>query len=208
MRTLKFAEKDKLWFTSDLHFDHRNIIELCNRPFNDIGHMNSALINNWNSVVQQEDTVIMAGDIFLYGKKDAWNNIIPQLVGHKILVEGNHDDERHIPRELFDIVSDGFINIRVKDEDVKDGEQRITICHYPMLSWYQSHRGAWQLYGHMHGNTISPKKDSNKEIKDFYDENFHYIEYIRPDQYDIGVDSNNFTPISYNQVKKIILSKK
>jgi len=45
------------WFTADLHFGHRNIIECCNRPFADVDAMNCALIQNWNQVVSDDDTV-------------------------------------------------------------------------------------------------------------------------------------------------------
>ena len=50
------------WFTSDVHFFfHKNIIKYSNRPFNDVNHMNDSLINNWNSVVGENDTVYSLG---------------------------------------------------------------------------------------------------------------------------------------------------
>ena len=42
---------DKVFFTSDTHFKHANIIKFCERPFGSIEEMNEALIANWNRVV-------------------------------------------------------------------------------------------------------------------------------------------------------------
>lgn len=44
----------RVFFTSDTHFNHANIIRFCNRPFKDVSHMNEAIISNWNRVVGQE----------------------------------------------------------------------------------------------------------------------------------------------------------
>ena len=53
-----------VFFIADLHFNHKRIIEICNRPFKDIYNMNTSLINNWNSVVNREDTVFVLGDFY------------------------------------------------------------------------------------------------------------------------------------------------
>lgn len=78
-----------MWFTSDPHFGHRNVISLCKRPFNSLEHMHSVMISNWNSVVAPEDTIIIVGD-FSLSTKDAVA-YGPALNGTKWLVPGNHD---------------------------------------------------------------------------------------------------------------------
>lgn len=42
---------DRIFFTSDTHFNHSSIIRHCNRPFADVEQMNKVLIENWNSVI-------------------------------------------------------------------------------------------------------------------------------------------------------------
>lgn len=81
--------KRKIWFTSDLHFGHRNVIQYCNRPFIDIQTMTEGLIKIWNDTVNKGDLVYVLGDFSLNPK---WSKeILPRLNGDKILIPGNHD---------------------------------------------------------------------------------------------------------------------
>ena len=174
-----------VFFTSDDHFQHKNIIKYCNRPFKTIQDMDSALVKNWNAIVGENDLVFHAGD-FCFGSKSSWAYLLDVLNGKKYLAAGNHD--KNITPDKFIDVQHRF-NLRIKgDDEIKDG-QRITIDHYPMLSWYQSHRGAWQLFGHVHGGLSNKRLDATK---------------LTPNQMDVGVDVHDFTPISYEEVKIII----
>lgn len=189
MKTLKLNEPDNLWFTSDNHFNHHNIIEYCNRPFKTAEEMNSVMIKNWNSVVPERGIVFILGD-FCFGHNQTWLWLLDALNGIKHLIVGNHD--KNITPSKFHEVVYGFRNVVVEDDEVGSEGQRITLCHYPMLSWYQSHRGAWQLFGHVHGELYN---DS------LANDGFDLRGKITPRQLDVGVDVHNFYPISYNQVK-------
>ena len=81
---------DKVFFTSDTHFNHTNIIQYCQRPFKSTDEMNEAIIDNWNSVVGEEDTVFHLGD-FCLGSSAEWNKILNRLNGKIYLILGNHD---------------------------------------------------------------------------------------------------------------------
>ena len=78
------------WYTADTHFGHTNIIKYCNRPFRDTSHMDTVLMNNWNSVVNPDDEVYVLGDIIL-GNFLAGIEKCKQLNGQKFMVPGNHD---------------------------------------------------------------------------------------------------------------------
>ena len=52
----------RIWFTSDYHMGHRNIIELCERPFVDVEEMESEIITRHNAVVGLDDVVYDLGD--------------------------------------------------------------------------------------------------------------------------------------------------
>lgn len=78
-----------IFFTSDLHIGHKNILTYCNRPFETLEAMHDYIIKQWNSQVSKDDTVYVLGDFSLNPK---WSGIIiPQLNGTKILISGNHD---------------------------------------------------------------------------------------------------------------------
>ncbi len=80
-----------IFFTSDLHIGHKGIIEFCNRPFRDTAEMQNILIQNYNSIVEQDDTVYILGDLTYKLPLDEANNIIAHPNGHKHLICGNHD---------------------------------------------------------------------------------------------------------------------
>lgn len=81
---------NRVFFTSDTHFNHTNIIRFCNRPFKDVSHMNETIISNWNRVVGSEDIVFHLGDFCLGGSAE-WINVLNRLNGKIYLISGNHD---------------------------------------------------------------------------------------------------------------------
>jgi len=200
MKTIEIKDKDKLYFTSDLHLSHENIIQLCKRPFKGIEEMNQSLINNWNNTINNDDTVFVLGDFCWSMSDKTIKYFISQLNGIKYFIKGNHDkNERAFP-QLYD----GFVNIKVVDSDDKkfSGYQYTTLCHYPMLSWYQSHRGAWQLFGHWHTlPDLQPMRRVENHESDYIKEEYLYMDRLRTYQYDVGVDMNNYRPVSYNFIK-------
>lgn len=79
-----------VWFTSDLHFGHKNILKYCNRPWNTVEEMDQGLLDNWNSVVQEDDIVFDLGD-FAFASSKRWKEILGRLRGKHYLVLGNHE---------------------------------------------------------------------------------------------------------------------
>ena len=67
----------KIWFTSDLHLNNKNVIKYCNRQYEDQYEMNKALIENWNSKVAEDDAVYVLGD-FIMGMADTIPDILAQ----------------------------------------------------------------------------------------------------------------------------------
>ena len=178
-------EAKHLFFTSDTHFGHENIIKFCNRPFANAQEMNETLINNWNRVVGPDDTIFHLGD-FAFGGSYLWNNMLDRLNGHIHLVIGNHDRKnlRQGYVQKFDSIYPQLqINI--------DGRS-VYLNHYPFLCYGGSYRGdkdaVWQLFGHVHSGPFSTGKDDER------------LKMLFPYQYDVGVDNNNFTPISWEDV--------
>ena len=180
---------DHTFFTSDTHFGHANIIRFCNRPFQNVEEMNEVLIENWNKVVSKDDTVFHLGD-FAFGGSSVWNSIIPRLNGHINLIIGNHDRKnlRQGYMSYFDMV---VPQLQIEIED-----NSIYLNHYQFLCYGGSYRGVWQLFGHVHSGPQADGLDISR------------LRVLLPTQYDVGVDNNNFTPISYREVKEKIESQK
>lgn len=165
-----------IFFTSDEHFDHDNIIKFCNRPFANTEEMQEKLIENHNSIVKKGDYVYHLGDMF-------WKTLTPtkamnimyRLNGRHQYIWGNHDKVLHQNaslREMF-VSFDDIVNLRL------NGYPNIVLCHYAMKVWNGSHRGAWHLYGHTHATLPEDETLS----------------------FDVGVDAQNFYPISLEDVK-------
>ncbi len=132
-----------VWFTSDTHFGHANIIELSGRPFGSVGEMDESLVANWNGVVRADDEVWHLGDF-------AFRNTVPaaeylrRLNGRVHLVWGNHDSAQ--TRALSGWASSGpYAEIGLEG-------RRLVLFHYAMRVWNRSHTGSVHLYGHSHGS--------------------------------------------------------
>jgi len=165
-----------IFFTSDTHFFHTNIIKYCNRPFENAEEMNEVIIRNWNSVVNYNDVVYHLGDFILgiTDKVKVAKSMRERLNGDIHFIMGNHDPKawRTNPEDR-----PRFLSLKDYDEITVDG-QPIVLFHYGMRTWHHDLRGTWQLYGHSHGG-LPPYGKSM----------------------DVGVDSNNFTPIAFEDLK-------
>ena len=133
-----------IFFTSDQHFGHFNIIRLCRRPFGTVEEMDEALLSKWNAKVKADDTVYILGDLFFRAAKV--ESILKALNGRKHLIVGNHD---HTWMKRV-AASDYFASVQTLKEVEIDGRV-LTLCHYPMLSYPQARRG-YMVYGHIHNN--------------------------------------------------------
>ncbi len=132
------------YYISDLHLAHARIIDYDHRPFADLNEMHKALINRWNSVVSETDTVYILGD-FCWAKESEWHHYLEPFSGQKVLIRGNHD-----PKEFSREVKNFFLDIKDYKE-ITDNGRHVIMCHYPI----PFHRAdydpnCWMLYGHVH----------------------------------------------------------
>lgn len=82
-----------IYLIADTHFYHQKVISYCDRPFASVEEMNTALVENWNRVVNSDDTVFHLGDVS-FGDFTQTYEVIDKLAGSKILIRGNHDERR------------------------------------------------------------------------------------------------------------------
>lgn len=168
-----------VYFISDTHFYHNNIIKYCNRPFSNVEEMNRVMIDKWNSIVKDEDTVYHLGD-FCLSSDDNLRDIFFKLNGNIILIRGNHDRK---PARYYEDI--GFTVL--KNAPIKLEEYKLMLSHVPVpISKVPS--GYINLHGHIH----------NKKISDEYPNDIY-----PPDKYiNVSVDVTDFEPISIDKIRK------
>ena len=149
------------------------------------------LIGRWNERIQPRDLVYHLGD-FAFRSKAQRAAIIQRLNGTIHLVRGNHDPDPDTwwKEQGFEWVRDYYV-LKVHDQHIDEEDrinqyhQSIVLMHFPILSWENMHHGTWHLHGHSHGS----------------------LPMARGMRYDVGVDPNNWYPISYEEVKKIMIMR-
>lgn len=177
-----------IFFTSDTHFNHANVIEFCDRPYDSVEQMNEDMVDKWNSVVGPNDIVYHLGDVGL-GNASKYEKYIRALNGYRVLVIGNHDNTK---QKMLDI---GFH--RVCDQDyvqVQDGPTAkvLWLAHIPSFNESDKRKLErpepiieydLELCGHVHtGWTVNVSDDLTKYIVN------------------VGVDVHGMTPISVGTV--------
>lgn len=144
-----------IYFISDMHFGHRNIIKYENRPFKNIKEMDASIIENWNSVVKKDDKVFVLGDISFYNKEKT-AEIIYSLNGYKILILGNHDNERSL-HWWKSVGFDEVINYPI----IYDGFYMLS--HEPM--YLNENMPYMNIHGHIHNLKYESKQFFNVSVE-------------------------------------------
>jgi len=177
----------KLFFTSDTHYSHENIIKYSNRPFANADEMNEAMIANWNKTVSKSDIVWHLGDVAFEKDRNKLIGILERLNGEKHLIWGNHERAlKSVPWSRYFHTANDMRVLNVPPDQNDGKAQRIVLCHYAMRVWDQSHYGTWQLYGHSHGTLPD---DPNLLACD------------------VGVDCWDYTPVSMAQLNDLMSKK-
>jgi calcineurin-like phosphoesterase family protein len=140
--------------------------------------MNETIINNYVNTVSDKDTVFILGDLSIKRgskHKSAISSILKDLPGSKYLVRGNHDyysKEFYIEECGFKVVKPMLCRFNM------------VMVHNPIM-FSSDHAGKLLLHGHCH---FSKPTDNHLS--------FLKNEYV----YDVGVDANNFTPVSLGHI--------
>lgn len=181
-----------IWFTSDHHFGHANIIKYCDRPFNDTHEMNMALEAAWNRVVGEDDLVYYLGDFAMNVRLVPF--LVQRLNGSKILVPGNHDKcwqkKDASNRWVKHYVDAGFQSVE-QSMRLEIAGQSVSLNHLPYRNdadpqqrYFQQRPiddGGWLIHGHVHNRW----KVSGRQIN-------------------VSVEMWDFEPVSLDCITRII----
>lgn len=174
------------WLTSDLHLDHNNIIEYSNRPFDSVESMNNFIISNINKKIKPNEELFILGDFCVgHGKIDRIIELFYMINCKNIhMIYGNHD--KAIRKNSAKLIEGGIIKSAQDVLITKENGHSIFLSHYAHKVWPSSHRGRFHCYGHSHGNL----QDDPTSLS-----------------MDVGVDCNNFTPLSIIDIVNIMSKK-
>lgn len=200
---IKLGLGQNIFFTSDLHFGHRNVINFCNRPYADIKEMSEKLIANWNAVVTNNDIVFVLGDTFWFNDSRTIKKVLERLNGKEIyILPGNHcdfdayhrvDDPRiHLCQ---DIVCLWLTSADFERRHWHRKTMEIWMQHYPMSTWPHRENGAFHFFGHIHS------QEGKTEGVD-QDLTLHW------NQADVGCDYWNWKPVLFEDLLTFMHNKK
>lgn len=189
---ITLAPDQHIWFTSDMHFGHRNVIKFCGRPYTDEKEMCEALIKNWNDTVSPNDFIFSLGDFSWWTGRHEVKKLVEKLKGRKYFVPGNHCKEC-----MYELVNDPdfhecsdtvVLYVRGTEGDPRFAEHKvfeIVLNHYPLSCWSHSdYSQCFQFFGHIHSR-------HNKALTEFG----QHIDMKMGKQMDVGVDRWNYKPV-------------
>ena len=175
-----------IYFTSDLHIGHNKNFIYGNRGFPDVFSHDKAIVDNWNSIVEDEDEVYVLGDIML-GDNKYGSSVFNQLKGLKHIITGNHDTNARI--DLFPELR-GVVDVSLA-KMFKFENFNFFLCHYPVLCAFPDKKPLNKhlvcLCGHTH------YKDK------FYEDN--------PFIYNVALDAQAMSPVCITQIISDIKEK-
>lgn len=194
--------RKQVFFTSDWHIGHENVIKFDNRPFKDLAHMHRQLIINFNKQVPKDGLTYFLGDIGV-GSSGELSSTLSQLNGTKILIVGNHDKPYQSNYNAgFDVV--------LNSATIKIGNQLVTMSHCPLMgvpredmseyphkgvNWHGEYKnkefsvennGQFHLHGHIHSS------ENGKSVK------------IQGRQFDVGLPANKYRPVHISEIESWI----
>lgn len=142
---------NKVWFTSDLHFGHKNIVKFTNRGEETTAEDHDDwLIGLWNNSVHSSDTIYHLGDFSFHKNVETTMYLLRHLKGNIVLLKGNHDygaNFKEYPNHARVTTKEYY------EKQFTVGDKKVQICmfHFPIGSWHKQSYGSWHLHGHSHG---------------------------------------------------------
>jgi calcineurin-like phosphoesterase family protein len=187
-----------MWFTSDHHFGHGNIVEYQKRPFT-AEEQDSELVRRWNDTVANGDTVYHLGDFSLADNAEYVADLFAQLKGRIHLIANYfHHDRRWLakvsPKRAFGqcAIRTGQGTPLVLEPPIcvlATALAPIVLCHYPIRTWDRKHYGSWHLYGHVHKEPDYLTDDSPPTFS-----------------LNVGVDVWNYQPVPLSRIHEEMIA--
>lgn len=164
--TIEVIDGKRVWFISDMHFGHRNIIRWCRPEFRNLKDMHRRIISNWNFHVGRYDRVFCLGDFGDF-------RLFKKLNGKITLAKGNHDNKQW--NKQFVLHYRGLKFLVLHDPDSL------------ATNWFD---GDWIIHGHTHVN--SPFIDIRRKRVNVSVEAINFAPITMEEIYNIIQESKNY----------------
>lgn len=181
----------KVFFTSDLHLGHENVLRFDGRPFATVEEMDAELIRRWNAKVGKGDLVYVLGDFIWKTRNDDAPSLIKNLNGQIILIKGNHDRFLHNAKAKATLAG-------VKDYDdicvtLEDGTKKRCILSHYFIPMYNGHfYQSIHLHGHSH---FTDEADMEVDFAAKLN-----AEGFRNEIYNVGCMYWNYEPVTLDEI--------
>lgn len=146
----------KIYVCSDLHFGHPNMA-IKKRGFSSAEEHDNHIIENWNKIINKDDSVWILGDITM--EKSQYYPLLSKLKGTKKVTLGNHDLPQHVP-DLLKYVNKVCASYHIKN---------CLMTHIPIHE-SELNRFVINIHGHTHDKCIDNPKYVNVSM-----ENINYV---------------------------------
>ena len=169
MKIDTLIDNGNIYFMSDLHYNHSNVLKMDNRGFSDIGAMNDYIEDALQKTLKPEDILFDLGDLFWNCTVDTCEKVLNKIKCKRIYkIMGNHDKfglyYNQAPlKKYFKVISD-LLDFNIQGQDGK--KYFITASHYPILDFNGMYHGGLHLFGHTHGHIDSWVDKSSRLMVD------------------------------------------
>ena len=187
------------YYTSDLHIGCKNSFE------NKTLEHDQIIIDNWNKVVHNDDTVFILGDVgrLENNKDNAYvASIISQLKAKKVLILGNHDQQGIKDNRISQLFTEITPYKKITD-NFNGMNHNIVLSHYPILFWNNQHKGWIHLYGHVHKSDEWQKyKECLANVNSYFadKELKGYTDCPQAKAYNVGAILWDYTPRTLKEI--------
>lgn len=176
------------WFTADLHLGHGFVSDL--RGFATTEKHDDYIINNLKDTVRKKDILWVLGDYSVSGHQGA-REMLSEVPCSMILIPGNHDPEHPMHRNAWKAQEAAF--------DVFEAVVAYQRIKLNKINFLMSHLPYHDSGDHTPGNRYNEYRLPNEGLP-LLCGHVHDAWKFNGNQYNVGVDVNDFNPVSANTV--------
>lgn len=173
MQKIDTETYNKLFVTSDTHFNHNKDFIYAKRGFNCPRRMTDSMIDVINSVVGEDGILLHLGDFCLNSTQEDVKYIMSRIrIKELWLLWGNHNNpiQKNYGGTVQQVCawnSNLFIKYLGHYFSFRRGPKEFVCFHFPIQIWDGISKGTMHLCGHSHGhNTLSLPTDKTCKMLD------------------------------------------